>query len=79
MPPPVPGSARSEPPLAELPLAEQVAALERRMIATALRAARGNRAAAARQLGMPRSVLYERLARWPDLGAAADTPAAAPP
>jgi len=49
------------------PLAEQVAELERRVIAEALAATRGNRAAAARRLGMPRSVLYERLARYPGL------------
>ncbi|MEP7281823.1 MAG: helix-turn-helix domain-containing protein, partial [Rubrivivax sp.] len=65
-------------PLSVLPLADQVAALERRLIAGALVAARGNRAAAARQLGMPRSVLYERLARWPDLISTADPPALAP-
>ena len=49
------------------PLAEQVAELERRAIAEAMRAAGGNRTAAARLLGMPRSVLYQRLARYPEL------------
>jgi transcriptional regulator with PAS, ATPase and Fis domain len=49
------------------PLAEQVAALERQAIVDALRRAGGNRARAARLLGMPRSVLYERLRRWPEL------------
>jgi transcriptional regulator with PAS, ATPase and Fis domain len=48
-------------------LAEQVADVERRAIAEALVAAGGNRAAAARRLGMPRSVLYERLSRYPEL------------
>ncbi|MCB1983428.1 MAG: hypothetical protein KDF63_16515, partial [Rhodoferax sp.] len=33
----------------------------------ALRAAGGNRARAARLLGMPRSVLYQRLQRWPEI------------
>jgi len=54
-------------PSAARPLAEQVAELERRVIAEALAATGGNRAAAARRLGMPRSVLYERLARYPGL------------
>ncbi len=48
-------------------LAEQLAELERRLIAQALAATGGNRLAAARRLGMPRSVLYERLARYPEL------------
>jgi transcriptional regulator with PAS, ATPase and Fis domain len=48
-------------------LAEQVAELERRAIAEALAATAGNRTAAARRLGMPRSVLYERLQRYPEL------------
>ena len=49
------------------PLAEQVEAVERAAIAEALRAAGGNRARAARLLGMPRSVLYQRLQRWPEI------------
>ncbi|MBL8380150.1 MAG: sigma 54-interacting transcriptional regulator [Burkholderiales bacterium] len=49
-------------------LAEQVAEVEQRAIAQALAECRGNRTLAARQLGMPRSVLYERLQKWPDLG-----------
>jgi DNA-binding NtrC family response regulator len=49
------------------PLAEQVAEVERRAIAEALAATGGNRAAAAKRLGMPRSVLYERLSRYPEL------------
>jgi len=48
-------------------LAEQVAELERSAIAEALVASGGNRAAAAKRLGLPRSVLYERLNRWPEL------------
>ena len=48
-------------------LGEQVADVERQAIATALRDARGNRALAARQLGMSRAALYDRLARWPEL------------
>ncbi len=50
-----------------LPLAEQLAATERRAIVAALRCSAGNRVAAARLLGMPRSVLYQRLARYPDI------------
>jgi DNA-binding NtrC family response regulator len=49
------------------PLAEQVEAVERAAIAQALAAAGGNRARAARLLGMPRSVLYQRLQRWPEI------------
>ena len=48
-------------------LGDQVAEVERQAIATALREARGNRALAARQLGMSRAALYDRLARWPEL------------
>jgi transcriptional regulator with PAS, ATPase and Fis domain len=60
----------AEPPAPPQPptLAEAVAAVERRVIADALAATGGNRTAAARRLGMPRSVLYERLARYPELG-----------
>ena len=43
------------------PLAEQVAALERAAIAAAMLAARGNKVAAARMLGISRAKLYERL------------------
>ena len=43
------------------PLAEQVAALEREAIAAAMLAARGNKVAAARMLGISRAKLYERL------------------
>ena len=61
--------APAPPPSAESPrsLGEQVAAVERQAIAAALRDARGNRALAARQLGMSRAALYDRLARWPEL------------
>ncbi len=62
---PVPVFRAPEPP--PRTLAEQVAELERRAIAEALAATGGNRAAAAKRLGMPRSVLYERLARYPEL------------
>jgi transcriptional regulator with PAS, ATPase and Fis domain len=46
-----------------LSLAEQIRETERRAIAQALAATEGNRAAAARRLGLSRSVFYERLAR----------------
>jgi len=47
--------------LAIRPLAEQVAELERRAIAAALNACGGNKAAAAKMLGISRATLYERL------------------
>ena len=43
------------------PLAEQVAELERKAIAAALKAHGGNKLATARQLGISRATLYERL------------------
>ncbi len=43
------------------PLAEQVAALERRAIAAAMAATGGNKLAAARRLGISRATLYARL------------------
>ncbi|MFN3376151.1 MAG: sigma-54 interaction domain-containing protein [Burkholderiaceae bacterium] len=43
------------------PLAEQVAELERKAIAAALKANGGNKLATARQLGISRATLYERL------------------
>ncbi|WP_306544747.1 sigma-54 interaction domain-containing protein [Malikia spinosa] len=43
------------------PLAEQVASLERRAIAAALKAHGGNKQAVARQLGISRATLYARL------------------
>ena len=48
-------------------LADQVAEVERAAIARALRDNGGNRVQAARQLGMSRAALYDRLARWPEL------------
>lgn len=50
-----------------LPLPEQLARLEREAIAAALRACGGNRAQAARRLGIARATLYQKLAAWPDL------------
>ncbi|MBA4343535.1 MAG: sigma-54-dependent Fis family transcriptional regulator [Methylibium sp.] len=50
------------------PLPERIEALERDAIAQALRLTAGNRMAAARLLQISRASLYERLARWPDLG-----------
>ena len=50
------------------PLAEQVAEVERAALAAALAATGGNRVATARLLRMSRAALYERLARWPELG-----------
>ena len=50
-----------------LGLPEQVARLERAAIAAALRACGGNRAQAARRLGIARATLYQKLAAWPDL------------
>jgi DNA-binding NtrC family response regulator len=50
------------------PLSEQVADIERAAIAAALRSCGGNRVRAAQQLGMSRAALYDRLARWPELG-----------
>ncbi len=49
------------------PLAEQIESTERRAIAAAMQRSAGNRVAAARLLGMPRSVLYDRLGRYPEL------------
>jgi DNA-binding NtrC family response regulator len=43
------------------PLAEQVAELEQRAIQAALQACRGNKAAAAKMLGMARATLYARI------------------
>jgi DNA-binding NtrC family response regulator len=43
------------------PLAEQVAELEQRAIAAALKAHGGNKQATARQLGISRATLYGRL------------------
>ncbi|MDO9075126.1 MAG: sigma 54-interacting transcriptional regulator [Rubrivivax sp.] len=65
-----PAPAPVPPPPRLRPLAEQVAEVERRAIAEAMAATAGNRAAAARLLGMPRSVLYQRLQRHREPGAA---------
>ena len=54
--------------LAIRPLSEQVAETERAAIGAALRATKGNRVLTARRLGMSRAALYDRLARWPELG-----------
>ncbi len=54
---PVLGTAAS----ALVPLAQQLAALERQAIAAAMAQARGNKAAAARMLGISRATLYGRL------------------
>ena len=51
------------------PLALQVAALERVAIAAALKATAGKRAPAAKLLQMSRAAFYDRLARYPELGA----------
>ena len=51
------------------PLGEQVAEVERTAIAAALLACGGNRVQAARRLGMSRAALYDRLGRYPELGA----------
>ena len=56
-----------------LSLPEQVARLERAAIAAALKACRGNRAQAARRLGIARATLYQKLAAWPDLADAAQS------
>ena len=55
-----PEDAADEPALLR-PLAEQVASLERRAIAAALKAHGGNKQAVARQLGISRATLYARL------------------
>jgi transcriptional regulator with PAS, ATPase and Fis domain len=65
--PPAAASVFRPPEPAARTLAEQVEEAERRAIREALVATRGNRTAAARRLGMPRSVLYSRLERWPEL------------
>jgi transcriptional regulator with PAS, ATPase and Fis domain len=63
-PAPVRAELDSVPPLATgavVSLADQVAALERKAIALALKATRGNKAAAAKMLGISRATLYGRL------------------
>jgi len=51
------------------PLPERLAEVEREAIAQALALTEGNRMAAARLLQVSRAMLYERLARWPELDA----------
>ncbi|MBB3195399.1 sigma 54-interacting transcriptional regulator [Roseateles terrae] len=53
-------------------LSARKAQLEREAIANALRRTKGNRVAAARLLAISRATLYEKLARWPDLGRRAE-------
>jgi DNA-binding NtrC family response regulator len=45
------------------PLADQVAELERKAIALAMTATRGNKVAAAHMLGISRAMLYDRLGK----------------
>ncbi len=49
------------------PLAAQIAALERRAMAEALKRTGGNRSAAARLLGMSRASFYDKLEAWSDM------------
>lgn len=53
-------------------LSARKAQLERDAIANALRRTKGNRVAAARLLAISRATLYEKLARWPELGRRSD-------
>jgi transcriptional regulator with PAS, ATPase and Fis domain len=64
-----PPRAAPTPPSADAvkPLPDQLADVERHAIASALKATRGNRVAAAKLLKMSRAALYDRLARYPDL------------
>ena len=57
------------------PLPEQVAELERRAMADALRATGGNRLAASRLLKISRAAFYDKLARYPELTATQAAPA----
>ncbi|MFN9452309.1 MAG: sigma-54 interaction domain-containing protein [Rubrivivax sp.] len=69
--PPLPTAVPASPPMpaAERPLHEQVAELEQGAMARALQASHGNRAAAARLLGLSRAAFYDRLERYPALQA----------
>ena len=60
-PDPQPATASSEEETLLRPLAQQVAELERRAIAAAMRTTKGNKLAASRLLGISRAKLYERL------------------
>ncbi len=63
LPMPIPAPFAGQPlNMASLP--EQVASLERQLIAQALGLCRGNKRAAASQLGISRATLYEKLARY---------------
>ncbi len=68
-PEPAPDRPSTEPThdLLARPLSEQIAALERRAMAEALRRTGGNRSAAARLLGMSRASFYDKLEAWPEL------------
>ncbi len=57
---------------APVTLSARKAQLEREAIANALRRTKGNRVAAARLLAISRATLYEKLARWPELGRRSD-------
>lgn len=62
----------SEDAAAPATLSARKAQLEREAIANALRRTKGNRVAAARLLAISRATLYEKLARWPELGRRSD-------
>ena len=68
-PAPPPDPPPAPPPAPPRPLPEQVAALERRAMADALRCTGGNRMAAARLLHISRAAFYDKLARYPELTA----------
>jgi DNA-binding NtrC family response regulator len=65
------GADSTRMPIERLPLKEAVAALERRMIADALERAGGNRSEAARQLGIARTQLYQKMEEY-GIGGKAD-------
>ena len=67
-PPPQPADP-AQPAAPPRPLPEQIAALERRAMADALRCTGGNRMAAARLLQISRAAFYDKLARYPELTA----------
>jgi DNA-binding NtrC family response regulator len=50
--------------LLHLPFHESVAQWERRLISNAMEAAKGNKAEAARRLGIHRRLLYEKLSQF---------------
>ncbi|ALV08726.1 sigma 54-interacting transcriptional regulator [Roseateles depolymerans] len=69
---PVQSALPSEDAAAPATLSARKAQLEREAIANALRRTKGNRVAAARLLAISRATLYEKLARWPELGRRSD-------